>query len=122
MSVNVIYFPRTSQSQKVEKIEKVKLIPNLFTNLLNQYKKRQDELKQKKIDFLKNEAFKYFYDLLETPQIADVDLPEFIYEEQRRRIAYENASKAMLDVIANNRLNECYKKRIQEIKLNKKRK
>ncbi len=122
MSVNVIYFPRISQPQQVKKVEKVKLIPNLFTNLLNQYKKRQDELKQRKIDFLKNEAFKYFYDLLETPQIADVDLPEFIYEEQRRRIAYENASRAMLDVIANNAVEECYKKRIQEIKLNKKRK
>lgn len=117
MSTNVI---RTTKFQKVysEKKEpkKVLIFPNLFSNLLKQYKVRQDELRQRKIDFLTIEAFKYFYDLLEFPKIADVDLPEFIYEEQRRKIAYQKASEAMLNVIAKKRVNQCYSARMKELK------
>lgn len=112
MSVNVIRL----RTDKVEPVQKVKLLPNLFSNLLKQYRQKQDEIRQKKINFLFNEAYQYFYDLLETPKIADVDLPEFIYEEQRKRTAYEKASKALLDVISDGRLNKCYSKRIKELR------
>ena len=114
MSTNVIRV--TDFKRNVEPVKKISLFPNLFSNLLKQYKERQHELKQKKIKFLTNEAYKYFYDLLETPKIADVDLPEFMYEEQRKRLAYEKASKAMMDVIADNRVNQCYTKRMKELK------
>lgn len=115
MHTNIIVFPKKI-SNEVQKVKNVRCIPNLFANLLNQYKKRQDEIKQKKIKFLTDEAYRFYYDLLETPKISDVDLPEFIYEEQRRRLAFEKASKAMLEVIKDNRINKCYNKRIQEIK------
>lgn len=95
---------RTNISNKFQKVKS-----SLFTNLLNQYKKRHDEIKQKKIKFLTNETYKFYYDLLETPKIFDVDLPEFIYEEQKRRLAYKKASTAMLEVINDNRIDKCYK-------------
>ncbi len=112
MSVNVIRL----RTERVEPIQKVKLLPNLFSNLLKQYRQKQNEIRQKKIKFLFNQAYQYFYDLLETPEVADIDLPEFIYEEQRKRIAYEKASRALLDVLTDGRLNKCYSRRIKELK------
>ena len=112
MSVNVIRL----QTERVEPVQKVKLLPNLFLNLLKQYRQKQNEIRQRKINFLFDEAYQYFYDLLETPKVADVDLPEFIYEEQRKRVAWEKASKALLDVLADGRLNECYSRRMKELK------
>lgn len=112
MSVNVIRL----RTERVEPVQKVKLLPNLFSNLLKQYRQKQNKIRQRKINFLFNEAYQYFYDLLETPKVADVDLPEFIYEEQRKRVAWEKASKALLDVLADGRLNECYSRRIKELK------
>lgn len=112
MSVNVIRL----QTERVEPVQKVKLLPNLFSNLLKQYRQKQNEIRQRKINFLFDEAYQYFYDLLETPKVADVDLPEFIYEEQRKRVAWEKASKALLDVLADGRLNECYSRRMKELK------
>ena len=115
MSTNVIT-PTQFRRKQVEPVKKIALIPNLFSNLLKQYKAKQDELKQKKINFLTKEAYNFFYDLLEVPQAADVDLPEFIYEEQRRKLAYQKASQALVDVIAEGRLEECYAKRMKELK------
>ena len=115
MSTNVIA-PIQFRRRQVEPTKKIAMLPNLFSNLLKQYKAKQDELKQKKIDFLTKEAYRFFYDLLEVPQVADVDLPEFIYEEQRRKIAYQKASQALIDVIADGRVNECYQKRMKELK------
>lgn len=112
MSVNVIRL----QTERVEPVQKVKLLPNLFSNLLKQYRQKQNEIRQRKINFLFDEVYQYFYDLLETPKVADVDLPEFIYEEQRKRVAWEKASKALLDVLADGRLNECYSRRMKELK------
>lgn len=112
MSVNVIRL----RTERVEPVQKVKLLPNLFSNLLKQYRQKQNEIRQRKINFLFDETYQYFYDLLETPKVADVDLPEFIYEEQRKRVAWEKASKALLDVLADGRLNECYSRRMKELK------
>lgn len=116
MSSNVITPIQFKRIETTKKVQNVKLLPNLFTNLLKQYKAKQNELKQKKIDFLIKEAYRYFYDLLEIPKLADVDLPEFLYEIQRRQLAYDYAYKALVDVIADGRLNECYTKRMKEIK------
>lgn len=115
MSTNVIS-ANFKRVQPVKKKENVRLLPNLFSGLLKQYRAKQHEIKQKKIDFLTSEAYKYFYDLLEIPKAADVDLPEFIYEQQRRELAYQYAHKALLEVITNGRLNACYSARIKEIK------
>lgn len=116
MSLNVITPIQFKRIETTKKVQNVKLLPNLFTNLLKQYKAKQNKLKQKKIDFLTKEAYRYFYNLLEIPKLADVDLPEFLYEKQRRQLAYDYAHKALVDVIADGRLNECYTKRMKEIK------
>lgn len=115
MNQNIIQFPQKN-TNKIHKVKNIKNLTGFFSNMLNLYRQKQDEIKQRKIKFLTHKAYKFYYDLLETPKVSDVDLPEFIYEEQRRKIAYEKASEAMLEVINNNRINKCYKKCVQEIK------
>ena len=114
MRANVVKLPIVAT--KVQKVSKVRVMPNIFTLLLNLYKKKQDEIRARKIKFLTEQAEEFYYSLLETPEIADVDLPEFIYEEQRKRFAKELASKAMLSVIIDNRVDKCYAARIKELK------
>lgn len=104
---------------RVTKVEKVRTIPNLFKNLLEKYKQRQDEIRRKKINFLTNEAYQYFYEIL-YHQIEfkkyEVDIPYFLKIEQCKKDAHEQASKAMLEVIEQKRVDECYKKRVAELK------
>ena len=114
MMANVVQLPNTAT--KVQKVSNVRVVPNIFTMLLELYKREQDEIRAKKIKFLTEQAEEFYYSLLETPEIADVDLPEFIYEEQRKRLAKELASKAMLSVIKDDRVDKCYAARIKEIK------
>lgn len=121
MSANVIMLTQLKKMQHVNNCKKVSILPNLFSNLLKQYKEKQDEIKKKKINFLMQEAYRYFYDLLEFPKLSDVDLPEFIYEERRKRIAYQKASEALIDVIAEGRLEKCYSARVKKPKVRSKR-
>jgi hypothetical protein len=111
MGVNVIQL-----RPSVQKNKKVSLLPNCFVFLLKMYKQKQDEIRNKKIDFLTQEATQYYYDLLETPKLAEVDIPAFIYEKQRIQYAEELASMRVLEVIKNGRINECYKARIAELR------
>ncbi|MCM1266215.1 MAG: hypothetical protein NC200_08465 [Candidatus Gastranaerophilales bacterium] len=100
----------------------ISVMPNVFAKLLEMYQQKQNEIRQRKINFLCEQAFQYFYDIQPVPEIrpSGVDLPYFILEsnaEKRRcEIAYNNACKAMLDVITNNKVDECYSKRIKELK------
>lgn len=114
----VIQFPRMSR------VEKVSIIPRVFTNLFEAYKQKQHDIRRKKIQFLERQAFQYFYDVQEVsvPKVKqdEVDLPYFVQEiqaEKRRRdIAQDNASRVMLQVIKENRINECYSKRVKQLK------
>lgn len=114
----VIEFPRTNR------VEKVSFIPKVFTNLFEAYKQKQHDIRKKKIQFLEQQAFQYFYDLqeLSVPKVKnnEVDLPYFVQEIQaekkRREIAQNNASRVMLQVIRENRVNECYSKRVKQLK------
>lgn len=47
MNTNVIT-PIQFRRKQVEPVKKITMLPNLFSNLLKQYKAKQDELKQKK--------------------------------------------------------------------------
>lgn len=112
MNANIIAFP----VNRISKINKFKIY-NPFSDLLNYIKEEQIKKRKEKLNFLLKQGYQYYYDLLETPQhVAEVDLPMFIYEQQRKDKAMELAHKALLDVIAHNRVNQCYKKRIAELK------
>ena len=116
MGSNVIRLSRPVIHPEVREVRKVIQMPNLFTIILNTYKKKQDEIKQRKIKILTDAAYKYFLGLLKNekllspnPALNSIDLPEFIYRERRKKLAREKASEAMMDVIKNNRVDECFK-------------
>lgn len=114
----VIQFPR------MNRVEKVSIIPRVFTNLFEAYKQKQHDIRKKKIQFLEQQAFQYFYDVQEVsvPKVKknELDLPYFVQEIQaekrRREIAQDNASRVMLQVIRDNRINECYSKRVKQLR------
>lgn len=87
-----------------------------FNNILENYKRKQDDLMKKKIEFLYHQAYQYFYDIQETKKLADIDLPYFVYDEKRKKIAKEKATETMLEVIRENRVNQCYQKRVKELR------
>lgn len=107
---NIVKLPIAAT--KVQKVSKpVFEIYNPFSDLLNYIKEKQIKKRRGKLNFLFQQGYQYYYDLLETPQhLGNVDLPMFIYEQQRKDKAMELAHKALLDVIAHNRVNQCYKK------------
>ena len=62
MSANVVKLPIKTES-------KVRLFPKFFTVILEKVKAKQDELRQKKINFLLKEAYIYVYSRLELPRV-----------------------------------------------------
>lgn len=101
------------------KILKFPLI-NYFHHLLEEKKARMDDIKRRKTEFLFAEAYTYFLDLYLTRTMASkaVDLPPFYYTTGAAICseAYHNAEVVMIDVINDNRINQCYTKRIKELK------
>ena len=101
-------------------VQKVSILPSVFTKMLELYKERQDEIKRRKIIFLTQQAYQYYYDMQEGYERKPygIDLPEFILhrqaEKNRRQFAEYNAAQVMLQVIADGRVDECYRKRIKE--------
>ena len=91
-----------------------------FHNVFLEVKKRQDDIKRKKIEFLYKEAYRYFLDvyLMKIEKHQIVDLPPFMYETGRVicKEARMNAEQVLLDVIKANRINHCYTKRLNEVR------
>lgn len=97
------------------------LLPNVFNKLLNLYINHQNDIRKRKIVFLINEAYQYFYDsLIQEIKTSGVDLPIFVLKEQierrRKRLAEELSSQVVLQVIADGRVNECFSRRVNELR------
>ena len=96
----------------------LQLPTNLFiSNLWENYKRKKDELTRKKMMFLEEQAYIFFY-----PQFlklyADklkniVDIPEFYYAEKDARAF---AKKIVLDLSIKGRIDRCFKARKAELK------
>ncbi len=93
---------------------------NFFHQVFEEVKKKQDDIKRKKIEFLYQEAYRYFLDvyLMKIAEYQIVDLPPFLYETGRAICleAKANAQRAVLDIVKADKVNECYSKRIKEIR------
>ena len=94
----------------------ISLLPNLFTNLIQAYKKHQDDIRNKKIAFLEEQAYNHFYTLYSVFGNDALEIPGFVHDSQAKRCARECAVRAVLDVIAENRLDECYTRRVRELR------
>lgn len=108
--------------QQPEQQQNIIVLPHIFSKLLKQYQKYQSDIKNKKIEFLKQQAFQYFYERQPVKNIVPqgLDLPAFVLrqqeEEKRCSIAEFYASQVMITVIAEDRVDECYTRRVKELK------
>lgn len=92
-------------------------IAGFIKSVFQETKRKQNELQQKKINFLYIQAFQCFYDQLETHDAnGELDLTPIHYETERIETAKTMARTIVLDVVKDNRVNHCYSKRIKELK------
>lgn len=93
---------------------------NYIHHILEEKKAEADDIMRRKIEFLTAEAYCHFLDLYLTRTLAAkiVDLPPFYYTTGAAicQEAMYNAETVMLDVIRDKRVNQCYTKRINELK------
>lgn len=109
---------------KEEKVNMGKVVKmplhRFFHQVFEEIKKKQDDIKRRKTEFLYQEAYRYFLDLylMKIAKHQIIDLPPFMYETGRVicEEAKRNAERAMLDVIKADRIEHCYTKRIKELK------
>ena len=76
-------------------------------------KSHKDEIKKQKIKFLYEQAFNYYY-AVEELNYATGNVIELPFAKEHT--AHKKATKAMLKVIADDRVNELYTKRIKQLK------
>jgi len=83
-------------------------------------KKKQDDIKRKKIEFLYQEAYHFFLDsyLMKIAEKGAIDFPPYMYETGKIicQEAQNKAEQALLAVIEADKVNYCYTKRIRQIK------
>lgn len=97
----------------------IKTLPAVvfLSNLYENYKSEQNEIKQMKLRFLYDQAYNNFYEqfLLQHSLRCkfEIDLPPFLYAE---RDARAKAIEVVLQVAKNNRVNQCYSARIKELR------
>ena len=93
---------------------------NYIHHILEEKKSQMDDIKRRKTEFLLAEAYTYFLDLYLTRTLAAKlpDLPPFFYTTGAAICteAMNNAESVMLEVIRDGRINQCYTKRIKELK------
>lgn len=102
----------------LEQPKKEQLSPLTWVkNLLDKYKQNQDDFMKKKIEFLYKNTYKFYLDLYLTgvEQKNLVDIPACLYKKgyTKSMIASQYAMEAMISVIKEGRINECYTKLVQ---------
>lgn len=111
-ATNIIYLTRPIEPPKQTKMKQFPI----WRIVLQKIQERQNEIYNRKVRFLLNQAYQYFYDIQAPIVLSPVDIPYFLYEQRRKKIAYDEAVKALLTVIEARRVDECYRKRIKELK------
>ena len=99
----------------------IKKIIQFYAN----YKKA--ELEKKKIYLFEKTKEHYLRELNNSPLLSgegkgEVSIPDFVVQAQLRRLAFALAAKELRKVIAECRVNECYKNCIKYAKKKKKKK
>lgn len=84
-----------------------------FSNLYENYKSNQNELKRKKIEFIYSKIFAYYYKIEKiaaqsTRVFSSVDIPECIYNKNIEQRAREIALNKILKIIEKNEIDKVY--------------
>lgn len=76
---------------------------NFIQKIIRRHRIKEEQTIRKQLNFLFQQVFQFYYDL-EKPIISDVDLPEFLYEKERREKAEKNAFNELLYRIADKKV------------------
>lgn len=115
MTAKVFHLNRKSN----QKNDSISLLPFFVTisKLWEEYKRKQDELTQRKMKFLEEQAYNNLYEqylIFHTERIANsVDINPSIYAEKDARA---KAKEIVLQVAAKGRINQCYRARVKELR------
>lgn len=114
------------EKQQKKSMLRASLMPgNWINNLIKNHKEKQDRLTQKKIDFLTNEAYCHFLTLIINQVIetdgTDIHPDLYLAGKTFSLEAKRRAQDAVLNIInqGQNRINECYAKRRNELRAKK---
>lgn len=102
-------------NNNVIKMPTINLVDQIYQTAI----KRQNDIQNRKIKFLFNEAYRYFVD----KYVTDIaigkmpDLPPFMYQTGKAICTWakHNAQEVMLDVIKDGRVDRCYTARKREL-------
>ena len=89
---------------------------NFLQKIIRTHKVKEEEKIRKQLNFLFQKTFQYYYSL--TPvRLSEVDLPEFMYERERREKAERNAFNELLYRVADKKVvGKLYAKGIKQFK------
>ena len=87
--------------------------PAIFSGVRRVYEnylKRQDDIKKKKLEELFDAVYDFYLDLYLTNTKGTVDIPEIMYRNGNSLCDYalKNTSYQMMQVINEGRINQCY--------------
>ena len=107
-----------------KKVSTIKQFPitKLFHGLFETIKKKQDEIKQKKINYLFDISYEYYLDLHLINKENKIELPDFLYKHGSviHPQAYRETERIMFEIINNNKVNKCYSLAIKKFGKNRK--
>ncbi len=90
-------------------------VVQFIKNTINQFQANKEREKLRRIRFLTQQTFEHYLKAQPKIELAEVDLPYFIYTEQQRKYAYDRTVQEMTRVIEECRVNQCYKNCVKEL-------
>lgn len=99
---------------RTEKREQEK--ENFIQKIIRTHKQKEEQKLRKQLNFLYQQVFQFYYDS-QKPQLSEVDLPEFIYEKDRREKAERQTFEELLYRLADRKVvNKLAQKRMNQLK------
>lgn len=89
---------------------------NFLQKIIRTHKVKEEKKIRTQLNFLFQRVFQHQYDLLE-PKLSDIDLPEFMYDKERREKAERLAFSELLYRVADKKVvGKLYAKGIRQFK------
>ena len=89
---------------------------NFIKKIILTHKLKEEVKVRKQLNFLFQQVFQFYYDS-QKPKLSEVDLPEFVYDKERRGKAERRTFEELLYRVADRKVvNKLCSKRINQLK------
>jgi len=104
---------RTIKKREVRTVKQ----ENFIVKFIRTFRQKQEFKTRKELNFLFQQVFQYYFDAQKPVKLADVDLPEFMYDKQRRERAERRAFNELLYRVADRKIvSKLANKRVNQLK------